>query len=119
MSVGARQIPFTHTSFAQSAGTRHVSPVGHPAQTGPPQSTSVSPPFLTPSMQLGGTHLPDWQLSLMQSLPTPHESPFGHAGAPSLIGELEPPQSTSVSLSFLTPSVGEGAAHSPSLQTLL
>jgi hypothetical protein len=71
------------------------------------------------SVHVGGTHLPAWQLVLVQSLPTVHALPFAQAGAPSVDGELEPPQSTSVSLSFFTPSLGEGASQTPALQTRL
>ena len=33
-------------------------PIGHGAQKGPPQSTSVSEPFQTKSVQLGALHIP-------------------------------------------------------------
>jgi hypothetical protein len=74
----------------------------------PPQSTSVSLSFFTPSLPLGARHTPFVQTSLRQSLATTHPWPLGQAGAPSVVGEVEPPQSMPVSLSFFTPSVALG-----------
>src|SRR5260370_30746441 len=71
----------------------------------PPQSLSVSPPFLTPSVQLGGRAAGlqvTSQMPLWQSPFTRQPSPSGHWGQP-------PPQSLSVSLPFLMPSVQLGA----------
>lgn len=51
-----------HLSDTQSESALHVSPFGHFEQFDPPQSTSVSPLFFIPSVQL--THLPLWQTPL-------------------------------------------------------
>jgi hypothetical protein len=50
-------------------------------------------------------------MKLWQSASTMQWSPGAHGGAPSLPGEVAPPQSTSVSLSFFTPSFELGAWH--------
>jgi hypothetical protein len=89
------------TPLAQSPATRHFLPVPHLPQLAPPQSTSVSTPFLTPSEQVGTAHLsgePE-QTPLWQSPATAHVRPLAHFGQPA------PPQSTSVSVPFLTKSV--------------
>jgi hypothetical protein len=69
------------------------------AHVPPPQSTSVSAPFLTLSAQLAAwqmlpTHTPLWQ-----------SPPFAHCLPAALFGQLAPPQSVSVSVPFLTLSV--------------
>jgi hypothetical protein len=51
LQLGASQIIAVHTLLAQSVGAAHAPPAGQPAQSGPPQSWSDSPPFLTPSLQ--------------------------------------------------------------------
>jgi hypothetical protein len=43
-----------HTPLTQSPGTAHSFPSAHPAHPVPPQSTSLSPSFCTPSSQLAG-----------------------------------------------------------------
>src|SRR3954465_9254425 len=82
----------------------------------PPQSTSVSLLFLTPSVQLGTAqvlvvvpvHTPLAQSpAAAQTFPLAH---FAHFG---------PPQLRSVSIPFLTASSQAGAAHSPPLHTPL
>jgi hypothetical protein len=88
------QTPALHGPFAQSAFTPQVLPGAQAAQF-PPQSISVSAPFLVASLHVAGRHVrtPPWvpHTPLPQSdepahaLPSPH---FGHCG---------PPQSTSVS----------------------
>jgi hypothetical protein len=62
-SVGAvhsTQAPLEHTVLAQSLGTRHVCPFPHAGHCPPPQSTPVSVPSITPSVQLaaGGASTP-------------------------------------------------------------
>ncbi len=76
----------------------------------PPQSTSVSVPFFTPSVGEGDAHRPPAHTPLMQSLGCAHALPSAHAGAPS------PPQSTSVSDPFFTPSVADAATQRPETQ---
>src|SRR5512146_2430160 len=49
----AAQVPFTHVPLAQSALELQCLPAAHGRQS-PPQSTSDSGPFVTPSMHVGG-----------------------------------------------------------------
>jgi hypothetical protein len=72
----------------------------------PPQSTSVSLPFLTPSLQLPDVQTLLVQTPLEQSLPVVHDRP------PAQRVQLEvPPQSTADSPPFLTVSLHAGTAH--------
>jgi hypothetical protein len=48
------QVPPWQFALAQSALLRHVRPFPHAGQLPPPQSMSVSLPFLTASEQVGG-----------------------------------------------------------------
>jgi hypothetical protein len=73
--------------------------LGHGAHAEPPQSTSVSVPFFTPSLHPGCVQRPLEQYALVQSLPPMHFFPFAHAG------HVPPPQSLSVSAPFSTPSL--------------
>jgi hypothetical protein len=89
----------------------HLRFAGAPAHE-PPQSRSVSVPFVTPSVQAAGAHVPAApQTPLAQSPPPPHFLPSAHLR---LVGAAAhvPPQSTSVSLPFSTVSVQPAAAHS-------
>jgi len=74
----------------------------------PPQSTAVSVPFFTVSVQLGVAHRPPAQTPLAQlppaAVPVPHILPFAQDGQ-------APPQSTSVSLPFFTRSVQLAGWH--------
>src|SRR5690606_167660 len=122
-------------SLAQSECASHALPAAQrgPA-SGPPQSTSVSPPFFTPSSNVGaahmlvtgsqtllahsapsvqplptsdgGAHTPFSQVSLSQSAGTVHVLPSPHLGAD------EPPQSTSVSSPSFVPSATFGSSSS-------
>ena len=67
----------------------------------PPQSTSVSPPFWTRSLQEGGWQTAAVQTPLWQSAARLQASPSAQSGQ-------EPPQSTSVSLPFWTKSLQLG-----------
>src|SRR3954470_11600026 len=73
-----------------------------PGQTAP-QSTSLSVPFFTPSVQLGAWHTLPVHTPLEQSLPMVQARPVAH------LVTHEPPQSTSVSVPFFAPSVQVGA----------
>ena len=53
ISWGGSQVPPTQLSLAQSLLTLQSWPISQPGQLAPPQSTSVSSPFCTPSEQLG------------------------------------------------------------------
>jgi hypothetical protein len=96
----------------QSPLPEQVLPLAHAEQLGPPQSTSVSLPFLTESAQLELEHLPAVHTPLTQSVPMEQTLPDTHA-------EQLPPQSTSVSLPFLKASVQVGKAHKPTVHTPL
>jgi hypothetical protein len=80
-------------------------PAAHFAQEAPPQSMSLSAPFLTRSVQFGAwqragvpLHTPLWQsAATAQSLPLMH------------LEHTTPPQSMSVSSWFLTTSVQLGS----------
>jgi hypothetical protein len=92
-----------HTPLWQSPPTPQVLPLAHFVEQPPPQSTSVSVPFFTLSVQSGAwhtllVHTPDWQ-----SAATTHAFVAAH------FVEQLPPQSTSVSVPFFTPSVQSGA----------
>jgi hypothetical protein len=93
-----------HTPLAQSLGTVHAPPVAQRAHdVVPPQSTPLSPPFLTPSLQAGAWHTLPVHTPLEQSAATPQALPVAH-----FVLQL-PPQSTSVSVPFFTVSVQLGA----------
>jgi hypothetical protein len=87
----------------QSLFTAHGPPTLQPGHEGPPQSTPVSEPFFTPSVQLAWAQVPELQTAVTQSLGAAQESPGAQAP------HAEPPQSTSVSAPFRTPSVQAGA----------
>jgi hypothetical protein len=94
----------------QSAAAPQIFPVAQGGQA-PPQSTSVSVPFLIASLQEGGAQTEASQTRLSQSPGEEHPFPRAHPGHP-------PPQSTSVSVPFLRPSAQEGAVQAPLAQTL-
>ena len=87
-----------HTAVVQSLAVAHDRPAAQGAQAGPPQSTSVSVPFATPSLQPGSAHTPDEQNDVVQSSPVRHALPTPHAE------HVPPPQSMAVSAPFFTPS---------------
>ncbi len=81
----------------------------------PPQSTSVSVPFFTPSVYEAGwqvSGVPEQTLSV-QSLAAPHPFPSAQRG------QAGPPQSTSVSVPFFAPSLHITAAQIAFRQTSL
>jgi hypothetical protein len=91
--TGKPQTPAEQLPMTQSSPVLHVLPVAHLGQPEPPpQSTSVSKPFLTLSWHLAASHTPPVHTKLAQSVPTPHFLPGAHLGHPEV-----PPQSTSVS----------------------
>ncbi len=96
-------MPPEHTPVSQSVPWLHVWPTVHAGQP-PPQSTSVSAPFSTLSLQVGAwhtlfVHTADWQ-----SAPMMQPSPSAQPGQ-------TPPQSTSVSSWFSIPSVQVPRVH--------
>jgi hypothetical protein len=96
------QIPFEQYPVAQSAWTTQPRPSAHPLHDAP-QSTSVSPPFLAPSVHVACWHLPPVHTAVSQSVVCAQPSPGVQAG------QAVPPQSASVSLPFFTVSAQEGA----------
>jgi hypothetical protein len=125
VQVGTAQAPATQTPLAQFAPlVPHIFPSAHGRLVGagahePPQSTSVSLPFLIVSLQLAGEQVPFGpQMPFMQSPATVQARPSPHVRFVGAIAH-EPPQSTAVSLPFLTVSVQVGAAHAPAVQTPL
>src|SRR4051812_5811353 len=107
-------MPVTQLLVAQSPGPSHSCPVVHFLQV-PPQSMSVSAPFLTPSVQLGTWHTPPPHRALAQSKGMEQALPLPHF----CVGAQPPPQSTSVSVPFLMPSEHDGAWQDPVMHTAL
>jgi hypothetical protein len=91
-----------HTPLWQSPATLQCPLVGHFGHVPPPQSTSVSAPFCTLSVQLAPWQMLPTHTPLWQSPPPVHCLPAAHL--PQL-----PPQSMSVSVPFFTVSVQLGA----------
>jgi hypothetical protein len=108
---GTWQTPLLQMPLRQSLSVEQPCPSKQDEQD-PPQSTSVSSPFLTPSLQTGTEQAPPSQTPLTQSVFDLQVLPFGHLSQ-------EPPQSTSVSVPFWTPSTQLGTVHVPPPQTPL
>ena len=103
-----------HRLLVQSVGAVQVLFGAHRLQlVAPPQSTSLSPWFLTVSEHEGVAHRPFVQTPLVQSLGAPQPLPLPH------LPQRAPPQSMSVSPWFFTPSEQVGAAQRPFVQTPL
>ncbi len=105
------QVPqlFAQAPLTQSLGVLHPCRVAQAWQLGPPQSMSVSVPFLAPSWQFAIWQTPLVQGPLLQSLVLRHFWP-GLQGLQELTRFCGPPQSTSVSRPFCTPSPPLGCA---------
>jgi len=69
-------------------------PSTHAEHDPPPQSVSVSKPFLTPSVQIGDLHRPAKHTRELQSDELAQAFPSAH------FPQVPPPQSTSVSAPF-------------------
>ncbi|HZA14205.1 MAG TPA: hypothetical protein VE618_06905 [Myxococcaceae bacterium] len=106
------QVPLWQTPDWQSLAAEQVWPLAHAPHVDPPQSTAVSAPLSTPSLQEGAWQAPPMHTPLWQSAPEPQPSPAGH-------GPHVAPQSTSVSVPFCTPSLQADAWHTFPAQTLL
>jgi hypothetical protein len=104
------QTPAVHTPLAgstQSVAFAHFLPAPHAVHVPPPQSTSVSAPFWTLSLQPAPWQAPAVQTPLAQSVGKVHAEPVPHF-------EVHvPPQSMAVSEPFWTPSAQPAAAHLP------
>jgi hypothetical protein len=101
-------------ALVQSVAAEQVLPFAQRGQlVEPPQSTSVSPPFFTPSLHPGDWQMPLTHRPLVQSVFATHPRPSMHVGQP------PPPQSFAVSVPFGTPSVQVGALQTPLPHTLL
>jgi hypothetical protein len=94
-------------SFAQSVFCLQCFWSAHFGHAGPPQSTSVSISFWTPSVQVGAWHVPPLHTPSTQSAFTLQMRPSAHAA------HVPPPQSVSVSLPSLTPSMHDDGTHLP------
>ncbi|MFN7134483.1 MAG: hypothetical protein ACK4N5_20550, partial [Myxococcales bacterium] len=88
--VQAVQVPALHSAVVQSAFTAQVPPVAHLLLHDPPQSTSVSLPLRTPSLQVGAWHTPPEQTPETQSFAVEQPAPVPH-----FVVQL-PPQSVPV-----------------------
>jgi hypothetical protein len=106
------------TLLWQSLAPVQVLPFAHLFGQGPPQSVSLSVPFLTPSPQVGAEHVPvaAGQTPLWQSPGTAHVFPVPH------LPHAAPPQSMALSVPFLTRSEQLGVwqmfdTHTPLLQS--
>jgi hypothetical protein len=106
------QVPAVQAPLVQSVSSAHAWPSPQPGQ-GPPQSTAVSAPFFTRSVQLGAAQTLLAQTPLSQSVALAHPPPAAHGG------HAPPPQSTPVSAPFFTRSVQPGATQTPLAQALL
>jgi len=112
------ELPRVHRPPAQLLPALHLWFVAHRGQAiaGSPQSTSVSAPFLTPSVQVGSWHSrrqtpvekPSAHLPLAQLTPTLHFFPVAQRAQASAVS----PQSTSNSPPFFTPSLHVAWTHS-------
>lgn len=90
-------------------------PTPHFVAQEPPQSTSVSVAFFTPSGHLATWQIPAEQTPLVQSAPTVQPPPSAHL----LAGAQLPPQSMPVSVPFLLLSAQVGFWQNVPVQTLL
>jgi len=95
----------------QSLAVTHVFESTHELPHAPPQSTSDSVPFFTPSKHVATAHVFAVQTPDPQSVPAEHALPDSHLAA------HEPPQSTSDSVPFLMASPHGGPRHNPAEQT--
>jgi len=111
-SPGAWHVPDVQTRLAQSRKVPHRRPSAHEGARVPPQSMSLSSPFRTRSSDRAAWHrssappvavqTPERQSRRVKHFwPTSHPLPW------------IPPQSTSVSSSFITPSLKVASAHAP------
>jgi hypothetical protein len=97
------QRPFEQLAWSQSVFATQCWPVAHGAQPlTPPQSTSLSSWLRSPSEHDCARHFPPVHSAMLQSLAALHFLPLAQ-------GSQLPPQSTSDSLWFFTPSVQLGA----------
>ena len=106
------QLPCLHRLVLQSAPIVQLNPRLQGLQV-PPQSTSVSAPFFTVSVQLAAVQSLAEQTPLVQSEAAVHTLVSGH------LEQVPPPQSTSVSAPFFTVSVQEGAEQTLFMQAPL
>jgi hypothetical protein len=93
VQLGARQESVTQFALEQSDAPLHFLLVAQFGHDPPPQSTSVSVPFLMESVQVAPAQWPALHESVVQSAPTRQRSVSLHGGQ-------APPQSMSVSMPF-------------------
>jgi hypothetical protein len=95
----ATQVLLLHNALVQSLPERQALPMPHLPQMAPPQSTSVSEPFFVLSVHdpVAATQTLPLQLLDRQSELVPQLLPSPH------LPQVEPPQSTSVSVPSFVP----------------
>jgi hypothetical protein len=105
LHVALTHVPAEHTPFRQSLAALHFLASVHVPQLPPPQSTSVSVPFSTRSVQVGVAQrlVAGGQTKLVQSAARAQVCPVSQGR------QVLPPQSTSVSLPFLATSEHVGS----------
>src|SRR6476469_3784351 len=103
----------SHTSDAQSSRPAHPRPSMHFGLPAPPQSTSVSAPFFTPSVFVGAWHTLSVHTPLAQSAAAAHFFESSH------FLQVAPPQSTSVSSWFAVLSSHFAGWHVPAAEQIL
>jgi hypothetical protein len=112
VQTAVRQRPSVpHTPLAQSSAARQIRPAAQGGQ-GPPQSKSLSVPFLRSSSHVAAAQTPAMQEAVTQSTPVAHGCPMSH-------GPHGPPQSAPVSPPLLTPSAQVGVMQTVSVHTPL
>ncbi len=105
----ASQVPSSpQLSETQSSSSSHISPSSQVDPQTPPQSTSVSSWFISPSSQPS----PGWQVPAASSQLFEMQSPSPlQVSSVSHVGPHEPPQSTSVSSPPCSPSSHDGSTQ--------
>jgi hypothetical protein len=96
---GSRQTLAMHCPTAQSEVVLQPCPAGHLFRQVPPQSTPVSAPFFSLSLQVAARHTPFVQTLSRQSAHSPQRRPAAHNGH-----DESSPQSMSTSFPSCTPS---------------
>jgi hypothetical protein len=115
LHAGTAHCPPVHTPLVQSLALVQNFVSAHLFVQLPPQSKSVSLPFFTPSEQVAVAQMLAVQTPLEQSLAAEQPAPAAQV----LPGAQVPPQSTPVSVPFLTKSEQVGALQTLEVQTPL
>jgi hypothetical protein len=111
VQLGVAQWPAEQTRLMHWGPDVQVRPFAHGMHiVAPPQSTSPSLPFFTLSLHVGAWQVIAVQTWLLQSSGAAHARPSMQGG------QTSPPQSVSVSVPLLMPSLQVFAAHEPATQ---